>query len=232
MNNKIRKLINYFSRTEIFLYLFSVLLIGVPFFIFDGSDYISFFSSLVGVTSLIFIAKGNPIGEALSVVFGIFYGIISFGYAYYGEMITYLCMSVPMSALSLVSWLKNPYNGNKSEVKINTSMKKSEYLFMAALTASVTFVFYFILDALNTVNIIPSTISVSTSFAAVYLTFRRSPYYALAYACNDLVLVILWILASFENIGYISVVFCFVAFFLNDIYAYINWRRMAKQQNS
>lgn len=230
--NKIRSYINYFSRTEIFLYLFSVLLITVPFFIVDGSDYLSLVSSLLGVTSLIFIAKGNPIGEALSVAFGIFYGIISFGYAYYGEMITYLCMSVPMSALSLASWLKNPYNGNKNEVRINTSMKRSEYLFMTALTASVTLIFYFILDALNTVNIVPSTISVATSFAAVYLTFRRSPYYALAYACNDLVLIFLWILASFEDIGYISVVFCFAAFFLNDIYAYINWRRMAKRQNT
>lgn len=228
---KIRSIINYFSTFEILLYLLSVLLISAPFFVFDGSDPISLISSLLGVTSLIFIAKGNPIGEILSLIFSVFYGIISFGYAYYGEMLTYLCMTAPMSLLSLISWIKNPYNGNRSEVKINSNIKKAEYLFMALLTLAVTAVFYFILSALNTANIIPSTISVATSFAAVYLTFRRSSYYALAYACNDIVLIVLWSLASVEDIGYASVVFCFVAFFLNDIYGYINWRRMEKKQN-
>lgn len=50
---------------------------------------------------------------------------------------------------------------------------------------------YFILRAFNTANIIPGTISVTTSFVAVYLTFRRSPYFALAYAANDVVLIVL-----------------------------------------
>ena len=81
-------------------------------------------------------------------------------------------------------------------------------------------------------NLIPSTISVTTSFVAVYLTFRRSPYFALAYASNDIVLIILWILASIYDAKYISVVVCFVAFLVNDIYGFVNWRKMKKRQNS
>lgn len=76
-------------------------------------------ASLVGVTSLIFNAKGNPFGQFLMVVFSLLYGIISFTFAYYGEMITYLGMTMPMAIFALISWLKNPYNGNKSEVKVN-----------------------------------------------------------------------------------------------------------------
>ena len=94
----------------------------------------------------------------------------------------------------------------------------------------VTFLFYLILKCFNTANIIPSTISVTTSFLAVYLTFRRSPYFALAYAANDIVLIILWILASLYDIRYVSVVVCFIAFFANDIYGFVSWRKMKTRQ--
>ena len=65
---------------------------------------------------------------------------------------------------------------------------------------------------------------------AVYLTFRRSPYFALAYAANDIVLIVLWILASISDIRYVSVVVCFVAFLFNDVYSFIRWQRMKKRQ--
>ena len=64
-----------------------------------------------------------------------------------------------------------------------------------------------------------------------YLTIKRSPYYAVAYAANDIVLIILWSLASVEEIRYLSVVVCFAAFFVNDIYGFVSWRRMEKRQN-
>ena len=102
---------------------------------------------------------------------------------------------------------------------------------MLALTAVVTIVFYFILQYFNTANLIPSTISVTTSFAAAYLTFRRSPYFALAYAINDLVLIVLWIMATVEDISYLSVIICFAVFFVNDIYGFISWQKMKKRQN-
>ncbi len=62
------------------------------------------------------------------------------------------------------------------------------------------------------------------------LTFLRSPYYALFYAANDIVLIVLWSLASAENISYIPMVICFSCFFINDLYGFINWQRMKKRQ--
>ena len=101
---------------------------------------------------------------------------------------------------------------------------------MCAYAFIVTVIFYFVLRYFNTANLVPSTLSVTTSFIAVYLTFRRSPYFALAYAMNDVVLIVLWILASITDISYLSVVICFVVFFVNDMYGFINWRRMEKKQ--
>ncbi len=225
----IKKIRYYFKTSEIILWSVSVILIISSFFAFKSNSYLSLAASLIGVTSLIFNAKGNPFGQFLMVIFSLLYGIISFTFSYFGEMLTYLGMTMPMAVFALISWLRNPYNGNKSEVKVNTLSKK-EIAFMSILAVLVTAGFYFILDAFNTANIVPSTISVTTSFIAVYLTFRRSPFFALAYAANDIVLIILWILASLSDIRYISVVICFSLFFINDIYGFINWQRIKKRQ--
>lgn len=222
-------LFNYFKKEEIVLWCSSVILILGSFAVFDRTNYLTLAASLIGVTSLIFNAKGNPFGQFLMIVFSVMYGIISFNFAYYGEMLTYLGMTAPMAVVALVSWLRNPYQGNKAEVKVN-HIKKKEYIFMWIAAVIVTIIFYFILEYFDTANIIPSTISVTTSFVAVYLTFRRSPYYAMGYAANDIVLIVLWVMASFENVSYISVVVCFIAFFTNDIYGYFSWREMGKRQ--
>ena len=221
---------NYFTRLELTLWISSALIIVGSFCIFDRENYLTLLAALIGVTSLIFNAKGNPFGQFLMILFSMLYGIISFRFNYYGEMITYLGMTMPMAIFALISWLKNPYKGNKAEVKVNTINKK-ELLFMCICTAAITFLFYFVLEHFKTANILPSTLSVTTSFIAVYLTFRRSPLFALAYASNDIVLIVLWTLASISDIRYISVVICFVAFLVNDIYGYISWQKMKVRQS-
>ena len=223
------KVKSYFTMGEIILWCSSVFVIILSFCIFDRMNYMTLCASLIGVTSLIFNAKGNPFGQLLMVLFSLLYGIISFTFAYYGEMITYLGMTMPMALFALISWLRNPYNGNKAEVKVN-SISKKEQVLMWVLTVIVTVVFFYILRYFNTANIVPSTLSVTTSFIAVYLTFRRCPTFALAYAANDIVLIVLWVMASVYDTKYISVVVCFVAFLVNDIYGYINWQRMKRRQ--
>ena len=226
-----KKFLNYFTTIEKILWCSSVLLIITSFMIFDRENYLTLLASLIGVTSLIFCAKGNPIGQVLMVLFSIVYGIISYSFAYYGEMITYLGMSGPMAAFALIAWLKNPYKGKKSQVKVNKISKK-EIVFMLIISVVVTILFYFILKYFGTANLIPSTLSIITRFIAVYLTFRRSPYFAFVYAINDLVLIVLWTLATLTDINYVSVLICFIVFFINDIYGFISWLKMEKLQKN
>lgn len=227
---KLKKMIGYFTAGEFALWIGSVTAIIISFAIFDGKNILVFSSSLIGVTSLIFNAKGNPFGQLLMIIFSLLYGIVSFSFSYYGEMITYIGMTMPMALFALIAWLRHPYNGNNREVKVNRLSCKN-WIFALIATFAVTFVFYFILLYFHTSNIIPSTLSVATSFIAVYLTFKRSPYFAVAYAANDIVLIVLWIMATVTNISYLSVVVCFAAFLVNDIYGFVNWRRIEKRQS-
>ena len=225
-----KKITNYFSKTELILWFSSVFLSLLSFFIFNGEDFLTLAASLIGVTSLIFNSKGNPAGQVLMIIFSILYGIISYSFRYYGEMVTYLAMTMPMAVFALISWLKNPYKGKRSQVTVGT-VSRFAFISMCISCAVITVVFYFILKYFNTANLFFSTVSVATSYIAAYLTFLRSPYFAVAYAANDVVLIVLWTLASFSQTRYVSVIICFIAFLFNDVYGYINWRRMQKTQS-
>ena len=225
-----KKLLNYFTKAEKILWLSSTLMILASFLISQDSGILGLISSLIGITALILCAKGNPFGQVLMIIFCCIYTYISYTFSYYGEMITYACMSLPMAVFSLVSWLRHPYKGNKAEVKVN-NIKRKEYAFLIVLDVAVTVVFYFILRYFDTANLFLSTISITTSFGAAYLTMRRSPYYALWYVANDIVLILLWTMAAMKDISYISVIICFVAFLANDIYGFISWKKMQKRQN-
>ena len=202
-------------------------IISLSFFV-GKTSILNIVSSLIGVTALIFISKGNVLGQILLVIFSVFYGVISVAFKYYGEMITYMFMTAPIAILSVISWIKNPYQEN--EVQISKVTFK-QIMVMIGLSIIVTGIFYFVLAYFNTENLIISTISITTSFIAGYLTYLRSPYYALGYASNDIVLIILWILATINDFSYFPMVLCFVMFLFNDLYGFYNWQKMEKKQN-
>ena len=143
-------------------------------------------------------------------------------------MITYLCMSAPMAISAIVSWLRHPYK-DSAEVEIRRLSPK-EWGLLSLCAAATTVAFYFLLAGLNTANLWVSTLSVATSFFAAALTFLRSPYYALGYSANDVVLIVLWALAAKDDLSYLPMVLCFVMFLCNDLYGFFNWKRMEKRQ--
>ena len=221
----------YFSRAEKMLWTASVALIVSSFLAFDGENFLALTASLIGVTSLLFNAKGNPVGQVIGIVFCLIYGFISWQYAYYGEMITYLGMTLPMSVVTLVIWLRNPFKGNRMCVQVGR-LRRSDLFWLVFLTIVITAMFGYVLAVLHTANLVPSIVSISTSTIAVYLSWRRSPWFAAGYAANDLVLIVLWSLATVQDPGAGAVLRCFAASFSNDLYGFRNWRRMLCQQQT
>ena len=194
-----------------------------------GGDPLSVLASLVGVTSLLFVAKGYVCGQILMVIFSVMYGVISLVFREDGEMITYLGMTAPMAVVTAVSWYRHPYAGTR-EVAVSHLTRRQAVL-LPILTVVVTLAGYALLAALGNAQMLFSTISVATSFIAAALTFCRSPYYALGYAANDVVLVVLWVLAAAADPAYWSMVICFALFLINDLYGFVNWRRMQRRQS-
>lgn len=72
-------------------------------------------------------------------------------------------------------------------------------------------------------NLLTGSVDLLTVAAA--LTMLRTSYYALGYAANDIVLIVLWVRASLEEPAYIPIIVNFTIFFVNDLYGFISWRR-------
>ena len=225
MNNPIKTL----TKREWSIWLGSIIIVLISNLATKDFDLLTLVAALTGVTSLIFAAKGNVWGQVLMILFSILYGIISFRFRYWGEMMTYLGMTLPMAVWSTITWIENPSENNGNEVQIQSLSKKH----IVALRISgiiVTAVYYYILKSFNTPNIIFSTISIITSFIAASLTMLRSSYYAVWYAVNDVVLIILWVLASLKDPAYIPVVVNFSIFFMNDMYGFMSWKQRELEQ--
>lgn len=219
MSNPIKNL----TKKEWILWMGSLAIVILSNLLSTDIDVLTLVSACVGITSLIFAAKGNVWAQILMVVFSILYGLISWQFRYWGEMITYIGMTMPMAVWSTITWIKNPSESGQ-EVAIQKLTRKHVAGIVAA-GVIVTAVFYMILKALDTPNILFSTISITTSFLAASLTMLRSSYYALGYASNDIILIVMWVLASIENPAYIPVVVNFIIFFFNDMYGFVSWKR-------
>ena len=226
-----KNVLEYFTKFEIGLWLSSVVVIILSYSLSGNDQWMYMLTSLIGVTSLIFIAKGNVAGQVLMVIFCLLYGVISYSYRYYGEMITYLGMSMPISIASVVTWMRHPFEGRKSEVKVS-SLRSKDYLVIGVVGVIATAFFGWLLMLLKTANLIFRILSIFTSVVAVLLSMRRSPVYALGYALNDVVLIVLWLMASADNPDYLGMVFCFLAFLANDLYGFVSWRRMERRQKN
>ena len=225
-----KKIFKYFTIFEWLLWLGSIVTVVVFFIVFQNKEYLYLVTTITGVTSLIFISKGNIAGLILSAIFSVFYVIVAITYRYYSEIITYTFMTLPISILSIIQWIKNPFKGNKAEVEV-AKLDKETYMYIILGGVCVSILFYFVLDWLKTPNLEFSTISIFTSFIASFLSLKRSPFYALAYAVNDIVLIILWVLASLKDLSYLAIVICFASFFVNDLYGFYNWSKMLKRQS-
>lgn len=226
MSNPIKNL----TKKEWALWLGSLLVVIVSNMLIGNIDLLTLFATCIGITALIFAAKGNVWAQILMVVFSVLYSIISWKFHYWGEMITYLGMTMPMAIWSTITWLKNPAtNGKEVAIQRLTSRHIVGLVFFGTV---ITVIFYFILRALATPNIVCSTISITTSFLAASLTMLRTSYYAIGYASNDIVLIVLWLLAAIENPVYISVVVNFAIFFLNDMYGFISWKKRERENRN
>lgn len=212
-----------FKKHDYVIWIASIIIILVSNIVPGDVDVLTLLAALIGVTSLLFAAKGNVWAQVLMIVFSIIYGIISWRFRYYGEMITYLGMTMPMAVWSMITWLANP--SKEAGVVAIRKMDVSLWMKTGLATLVVTVLFYYILEYFETPNIIFSTLSVTTSFLAVTLTMLRTSYFALFYAMNDAVLIVLWVLATLDSIAYLPVVVIFIIFLYNDLYGFISWKK-------
>lgn len=218
------------TRFELIFLICSEIIITVCFVFGADKNLFSYIVSVVGVISMLMVAKGLTIAPIINVAYCVIYSVLSISQKYYGEAIVGIGLMIPIYVVSIVSWIKNRNKEHEELVSVNKISRK-EYLILAITTVFVTIGFYYLLKVLNTGELVVSTLSLITSAVASYLMLRRCSYYALGFIANDFILITLWSLAvSKSGFGFLPNVICFCVFLINDIYGFIHWKREEKRQ--
>lgn len=222
----IKKVFGKWNAIELIFYIAGLAMIITTSICF-GASWMSAVTGIFGLSCVLFAAKGKIIGIFFTWVMIVFYSILSFKNKYYGEVFINLCMMFPMTIIQLISWLKNL--GKDYVVKVN-SITKKEIIIVCSAAALAFVAFYFILRALNTSQLIFSTISIVTSVLATYFQSRRSKYGFLAFLVNDSVLCVLWLFATLEDIKNVAMLTAVALYVVSDIYGFISWGILQKRQ--
>ena len=216
-----------FEKVLLFGSIIVVSLVGI----FFKSDLLTTSCSIVGIITALLLAKGKNLGQVFGLLITILYSIVSFKNKYYGEVLIYALLMLPMYVIGIITWI-NHKNKKTNSVEIN-SIKKKEWIIVSFVFALVFVGIYYLLKAFNTNELIVSTISVLASLFAVYLQIRRSKYSFSFYIVNDIILMFLW--------GIPVVRGSFILFpmllnptinLINDIYGFYNWKKTEKIQKN
>lgn len=226
-----KKILKNWNWFEIIFLIVSYIALTLCFVLGTEKNTFSFIVSLVGVSSVMLVAKGLTIAPIVSIIYNILYATLSVTQKYYGETIIYTVIMIPLSIISLVSWVKNKNGGKGEQVQVNKISKK-EYLILSLVIVALTIGFYFLLKALHTNELIVSTISLVAPVISAYLMLRRSSYYAICFIVSNVVLIVLWGLSiKTAGAGFLPTICSFVIFTVLDVYGLIHWKQEEKRQN-
>lgn len=226
------KSFNLYDKIFLPIALVAVITVSIVF----KCDALSIAFSLFGIIAVFSLSKGYFFAPlALIAMYGI-YAAQSYLQSLYGEMIVSLAIVVPLQAYAFVHWIIKKRRGeNLSDKMIIRRLSWKEWISIAAAICAFAVGAYFMLKAFNTNFLVLSTASLTISLLASYLTMRGSKFQFFPYIIANVLCIIMWImpLASGQANGtnFVPIAVCTVAFFVNNIYGFINWLKLEKSQN-
>ena len=216
-----------FEKVLLFGSIIIVVLVGILF----KSDLLTISCSIVGIITALLLAKGKNLGQVFGLLITILYSIVSFKNKYYGEVLIYSLLMLPMYIIGIITWI-NHKNEKTNSVEIN-SINKKEWVIVSIVFVGVFICIYYLLKAFNTNELVVSTISVLASLFAVYLQIRRSKYSFSFYMVNDIILMFLWGIPVVRG-SYILFPMLLnpTINLINDAYGFYNWKKTEKIQKN
>ena len=192
--------------------------------ILSSSNLLTISCSIMGITCVITQAKGKLISQFIGFILVVLYSILSFQNKYYGEVLIFIFIMMPLFIVGIVSWIRNINKETNTVVK--NELSKKEWIVLLIISIILFVGLYYLLKYFNTQQLLISTLSMITSLFGTYLVARRSKYAFLFYMGNDIILLILWGLPVVNGeLGLIPMIFNPIINFINDIYGWKSWNK-------
>ena len=222
-----KKLFKDWTKFEIFLLLSSIAII-----IFSGvfckSTILTIICSITGILCALMQAKGKIMSQFIGLVLVVLYSILSFENKYYGEVLIYIFIMLPLFVSGIISWIKNV--DKETNIVNENELSKKEWIILTTISIILFIGLYYLLKYFNTSQLFVSTLSMVTSLFATYLVARRSKYGFLFYIGNDIILFILWGMpVIYGQLILIPMLISPLIYFINDSYGWISWNRRAEK---
>lgn len=220
---------NFFSKKAVALFVISHCFIILPYFIcpiFGAHiDILSVLTSIVGIWGIFYIAKGDLIAHYIYILYSILYSIVSLIAGYYGETIIYTFVMLPIHINSILSWKKHLRQTGKKTVEAQ-KINKKQIIISTSIALVLSVPFYFLLANINTEMPFCSTLSLSSSCLAAYFMLKRTDFFSIIFAFDDLFLIILWSVKMFnDDISCMPTLLVCLGLFISDFYSAISWKK-------
>ena len=215
---------------EIIVLITSIIVISIVGIIFK-SDFITLATALTAVTTTMLLAKGEPYANIIYIICILVYLVLCYRNKYYGEIIIYIFLILPMCISGLISWIKHT-NKKTNTVEINKISKK-EITIISILIFPIIIGTYYLLRCFNTNELYASTFTFICTILANYFQIRRSKYNLYFFFIEDISLLLLWILPIIKgNISLLPIVINSTFNMVNEIYGIYNWKVLETKQKT
>lgn len=216
---------NKFEITLVLVSVISIIIFGIIF----KSGIITIASSSASIITAMLQAKGKIESQICSIIVCLLYSYISYKSKYYGEVIFYALIMLPMSIVGIISWIT--HKSKKTDTVEVNEIKPKEWILLAFVSIVAFIGLYNLLKYFNTSELLVSTFSMIASLLAIYLLVRRSKYSFIFYLLNDIILIILWGLPVVAgNFLLIPMIIDPLALLISDTYGSFNWNKIEKEQ--
>lgn len=220
---------NDWTKIEKALLFFSIILVLAVGFIFE-SNLTTTLSSIIGIITALLIAKGKNLGQVFGLISALLYSFVSLRNKFYGEVIIYMFIMLPMYLIGILSWIKHQ-SKKTNTIQIN-NIKLKEWIIVSIICVFAFLGIYYLLSFFKTKELFISALSVVSSLFAIYLGIRRSRYSFYFYIMNDFILIALWGIPVINGeIALFPMLFNPIINFINDSYGIYNWGKLEQIQN-
>lgn len=220
-----------YNILDLILILTGIIVVTITGIVFGSAWYI-ILSTLLGLLCVFTQAKGKISTQFIGIIYFCFYIFISYTQKYYGEAILYLSIMLPMYIYGVIHWLANR-DKKENVVIVKSNLSKKEWLFASMGFILLSVGVFFLLRALNTSQLITSTLSFVSMLPAVYLLIRRCKWNQVAFLINDFIVPILWLVLVIQgDLSFLPMVVYHVFQITYDIYGLIEWIKLEKKQKA
>lgn len=230
---QLSKVLDDWSSFEILWLLSSIVLLTfISYLTADSYLTLTLIATITGIINLILIAKGKVLNYLFALVNNLAYAYMCYLDGIYGQALLFSFFFFPMQFYGFYCWTK-PNSINKDSDIITRTLNFTQKIILLFIIIVVAFVYgYFILYVYfdQQTGLIADSITGVVSIGAFFLMVKAYVEQWTLWIIINFLSTTIWIqqyLNGDDSSG-IAFLLMWLIYFLNAIYGYINWRKLAK----